>query len=89
MNNDYGISITKQQKETAKNKLNSINSIAIILEALYKPIDDLKKLRNCSNEEAIKHKETADNYLKNYGILTLKENVRQLKEILDIKDESR
>lgn len=63
-------------------KLHSIRNIATILEHIDNPIEKVMLDKKCTIDEAIKYKETADQYIRKYGIAILRNSADFIENIL-------
>lgn len=74
-------------KKEDKNRLFSIlqnyNNISILIGDLLNPIKDMMAKYSCSEDEACNIKLRAEEYLKNYGCMTLDATTKAVKNLID------
>ena len=75
--------MTTQEKTIIIEKLRAINNVAKIMDTLFKPFDEFKKQKNYTNEEAIKAKESAQQYLYKYGTFTLEKSIEGIRNLIE------
>ena len=73
--------MTGQDSRTLHNSINRIKNISYIMDILFQKIneEDGKETRN----QKIEKIEKAYDYLKKYGVFTLKDSIQNIKEITD------
>lgn len=75
--------LTEQQITDIHVRINKIKNIATILDILHKPLQKLKEEKKLQTiEQTITEKEKADKFIKQYGSLTIKNNLEEIKNIL-------
>ena len=75
--------LTEQQITDINVRINKIKNIATILDILHKPLQKLKEEKKLQTiEQTITEKEKADKFIKQYGSLTIKNNLEEIKNIL-------
>lgn len=75
--------LTEQQITDIHIRINKIKNIATILDILHKPLQKLKEEKNLQTiEQTITEKEKADKFIKQYGSFTIKNNLEEIKNIL-------
>lgn len=75
--------LTEQQITDIHIRINKIKNIATILDILHKPLQKLKEEKNFQTiEQTIREKEKADKFIKQYGSFTIKNNLEEIKNIL-------
>jgi hypothetical protein len=74
-------------KKEDKNRLFSIlqnyNNISILIGDLLNPIKSMMEKYSCSEDEACNIKLRAEEYLKNYGCMTLDATTKAVKNLID------
>lgn len=63
-------------------KLNSIRAFAAILDTIYQPVDEMARERNCSLDEAIEYKTSADKYMKKCGATVIRRTINEVTELI-------
>ena len=75
--------LTEQQITDIHIRINKIKNIATILDILHKPLQKLKEEKNFQTiEQTITEKEKADKFIKQYVSFTIKNNLEEIKNIL-------
>lgn len=65
-----------------QNKLKSLLNTAIILETLYKPIQELVEEKEYTLNEAINAKASADKYIEKYAVFNIRNAVNGIADLL-------
>lgn len=75
--------MTQEDKNRIITLLKNYNNVSILIADLLNPINDVMKKYQCSTEEACNIKFKAEDYLKNYGCLTIDSTTKAVKKIIE------
>lgn len=70
----------EKDRTEEKRTLNELTTLAIILDNLYKPVEQMMRERNCTADKAIEYKEIADKYVRKKAAKLIRENIRIIRE---------
>ena len=75
--------MTQEDKNRIITLLKNYNNVSVLIGDLLNPINDVMKKYDCSTEEACNIKFKAEDYLKNYGCLTIDSTTKAVKKIIE------
>ena len=75
--------MTQEDKNRIITLLKNYNNVSLLIADLLNPINDVMKKYQCSTEEACNIKFKAEDYLKNYGCLTIDSTTKAVKNIVE------
>ena len=75
--------MTQEDKNRIITLLKNYNNVSILIADLLNPINDVMKKYQRSTEEACNIKFKAEDYLKNYGCLTIDSTTKAVKKIIE------
>ena len=70
--------MTNEDSKLSTKSMARIRNVSYIMEILFTPLEKDDKLR----EQQIERKEKAYDYLKKYGVMTLRESLEDIKNVL-------
>lgn len=70
--------MTLEDSKLSTKSMARIRNVSYIMEILFTPLEKDDKLR----EQQIERKEKAYNYLKKYGVMTLRESLEDIKNVM-------
>ena len=73
----------QDNKNRINNLLKNYNNISILIGDLLDPINEVMKKYSCNIDEACNIKFKAEDYLKNYGQITLNSTTKAINKIIE------